>query len=174
MRYHEADFNPGATMDQTARFSKRPLPPYRFAKHESPHPTQHPDGHFRGKKSFACLEFDGSNWRDCEGYLFALDLFNHGYFWECHEVLEDLWHDTDRSTPLGHFIQGFIQCTISHWHRVAGRESAARNIMKRTPRHVEAAGSLRMGTSLGWLLEETRRFVADPGSDPARIIPGVD
>ena len=97
------------------RLSTLPLPPYRFKKRENPHPTQHPDGHFRHMDKLTCPELAADNWRECKGYLFALDLFNHGYFWECHEVLEDLWFAVKPGTPVKHFLQAFIQCTVTHW-----------------------------------------------------------
>ena len=41
----------------------------------------------------------------------AIDLFNHQQFFECHEVLEDLW----RPLPEGSeklFLQGLIQIAV--------------------------------------------------------------
>ena len=99
-------------MTQAPRFSELPLPPYRFVRGETPHPTQDPEGHFQNKTPFRCPELDATNWRQCRGFLFALDLFNHRYWWECHEVLEDLWHELDHTTPTAQFLQAFIQCTI--------------------------------------------------------------
>jgi len=148
------------------RFSNRPLPPYRFRKHETPHPTQDPDGHFRGKRPFRCPGLDASNWRDCEGYRFALDLFNYRYYWACHEVLEDLWQDLRPGAPVRHFLQAFIQCTVAHWQASSGRTAAAQNLLKRIPSHIAAAKGIELGFSVEALLDATRHYAEDPASEP--------
>jgi hypothetical protein len=35
--------------------------------------------------------FTPEDWRSCDLYLYGIDLFNHGYWWEAHEALEDVW-----------------------------------------------------------------------------------
>ncbi len=161
-------------MSKTQRFCERSLPPYRFDKHKSPHPTQHPDGHFRDKVTLTCPDLASSCWRECEGYLYALDLFNHGYFWACHEILEDLWHAVDHATPVGHFIQGFIQCTITHWHATAGRKREAENILQRIPRHMEATQGLSLCVKLSRIYESAKRLVDDPIAVPSVLEPDSD
>jgi len=153
------------------RLSTLPLPPYKFRKGESPHPTQHSEGHFREKKTFRCPELDAANWRDCQGYLFALDLFNHGYFWECHEVLEDLWFSVEPGTPIRHFLQAFIQCTVTHWQASSGRARAARRLLLRIPRHVRGAAGLELGLNIADLEVATARFVEHPSPEPSPLEP---
>ena len=41
-------------------------------------------------------------------FLLGVDLFNHGYYWEAHEVWEGLWRTIDRSDPRSAFLQGLI------------------------------------------------------------------
>lgn len=43
-------------------------------------------------------------------YRWGLDLFNHHYYWEAHEVWEELWQHTVRNTLVRTFLQGLIQC----------------------------------------------------------------
>lgn len=47
-------------------------------------------------------------------FLKALTLFNEKYFWECHEVLEDIW--MTKVPPLKTFIQGIIQAAAAFYH----------------------------------------------------------
>ena len=47
-------------------------------------------------------------------FLKALALFNEKYFWECHEVLEDIW--MIKAPPLKTFIQGIIQAAAAFYH----------------------------------------------------------
>jgi predicted metal-dependent hydrolase len=50
------------------------------------------------------------DWRRDEGYLHAVDLYNHGYWWECHEIFEALWRAAGRQDPAdGAFFQGLLQ-----------------------------------------------------------------
>ena len=50
----------------------------------------------------------------------AIDQFNAGIYWECHETLEDLWRTTPY--PLRHFYQGIIKIAVGFHH--AGRHNA--------------------------------------------------
>ena len=47
-------------------------------------------------------------------FLKAISLFNEKYFWECHEVLEDIW--MTKVPPLKTFIQGIIQAAAAFYH----------------------------------------------------------
>lgn len=41
-------------------------------------------------------------------FLWGLDLFNHGYYWEAHEAWEGLWQVADRGAPLRILFKGLI------------------------------------------------------------------
>jgi predicted metal-dependent hydrolase len=41
-------------------------------------------------------------------FLWGLDLFNHGYYWEAHEAWEGLWQVADRDGPLRMLFKGLI------------------------------------------------------------------
>ncbi|HEY3488013.1 MAG TPA: DUF309 domain-containing protein [Gammaproteobacteria bacterium] len=53
--------------------------------------------------------FNAQTWRCSQRYLYAIDLFNHRYWWEAHEVLEEVWLEAGRRSATGKFIQGLIQ-----------------------------------------------------------------
>ena len=44
----------------------------------------------------------------------AVDQFNAGRFWDCHETLEDLWLVTPY--PLRHFYQGVLKIAVGFHH----------------------------------------------------------
>ena len=50
----------------------------------------------------------------------AVDQFNAGLFWECHETLEDIWLVTPY--PLRHFYQGVLKIAVGFHH--SGRHNA--------------------------------------------------
>jgi uncharacterized protein len=58
-------------------------------------------------------EFSSQTWQNCTNYLYAIDLFNYAYYWEVHEVLENLWMKVGKKSPEGLFIQGLIQLSVA-------------------------------------------------------------
>jgi predicted metal-dependent hydrolase len=42
-----------------------------------------------------------------------MDLFNHGYYWEAHEVWESLWNACGRTGPTADFLKGLIQLAVA-------------------------------------------------------------
>lgn len=93
------------------RYSRRPLPPYRFVPGVHPHPTRDPAGH-----SYEAVPrlnrhapWKPEQWCSLDDWLYGVDLFNHFYFWEAHEAWEGLWAAADRDTPPSLVLQGLIQ-----------------------------------------------------------------
>lgn len=58
----------------------------------------------------------------------AVELFNRQEFFECHEVLEDLW----RPLPAGpekQFLQGLLQVGVGFHHLKKGNYNGAKNLL---------------------------------------------
>jgi hypothetical protein len=112
------------------RYTDRPFPSYRFVPGKAPHPTRDQDGHSYNKPPVRLAPFDPEDWYTCEEYLYGIDLFNHGYWWEAHEALEAVWAAAGRRTETGLFIKGLIQIAAAHlkwfqgFHDVAMRMAA--------------------------------------------------
>ena len=74
----------------------------------TPHPERDPAGHsYRRQRPFQPLltEENGSSH---QGYLYGIDLFNAGFYWEAHVEWEELWQaSSDESTRL--FLQALVQ-----------------------------------------------------------------
>ncbi len=86
----------------------RPLPPYAYLPGRDPHPRRDPAGHMHGASEPEPSCPPPGEWRDCEPYLWGLDLFNRGYYWEAHEAWEPLWAGA-RGRPAQHaFLQALI------------------------------------------------------------------
>lgn len=107
------------------RYSDRPFPPYRFVPGEVPHPTRDKHGHSYDRAPVKLAAFDPGDWHTCEEYLYGIDLFNHGYWWEAHEALEVVWVAAGRRTETGLLIQGLIQIAIAHLKRFQGLDDVA-------------------------------------------------
>jgi len=63
--------------------------------------------------------------------------FNAGYYFECHDTLEDMW--TGIRGPSRDFFQGLIQVSVAFYHlgggNLAGAESMLRRALKRFARY---------------------------------------
>jgi predicted metal-dependent hydrolase len=71
----------------------------------SPHPVRDPTGHsYHVEPIRVAAEASLSS----DAFLWGLDLFNHGYYWEAHEAWEGLWRVADRDGPLRMLFKGLI------------------------------------------------------------------
>jgi hypothetical protein len=105
---------------QSMRYSRRPFPSYRFVPGKAPHPTRDPKGHSYGRDQPPMEDFGEHNWRETDAYLYGVDLFNHGYWWEAHESWEVCWVAAGRRTEIGLFVQGLIQISVACLKRHQG------------------------------------------------------
>ena len=86
------------------------LPLYRYQPGRDPHPFKDPNGHRYGADwKFPYHE----DWRLDRGWLLGLDLFDHAYYWECHEILEHQWRERPRHCPSRQLLQGLIQSSAA-------------------------------------------------------------
>src|SRR5438034_61382 len=65
---------------------EQPFPAYSYVPGHFPHPLSDPRGHSFGVQPERPASLDPEHWRLSRPYLYALDLFNYGYYWEAHEV----------------------------------------------------------------------------------------
>lgn len=100
------------------RYTQVEFPPYRFIPGENPHPTENPGGHSYGKEEKKLTAFDPAQWQRNEPYLYGVDLYNHGYWWESHEAFEGLWRMTARGDIARDYLQGLIKISgaFIKWH----------------------------------------------------------
>ncbi|RUW57366.1 DUF309 domain-containing protein, partial [Mesorhizobium sp. M4B.F.Ca.ET.049.02.1.2] len=57
-------------------------------------------------------------------FLWGLDLFNHGYYWEAHEAWEGLWQVADRGAPLRTLFKGLILLSAAGVKIREGKQTA--------------------------------------------------
>ncbi len=86
----------------------RPFPAYAYQPGRTPHPTRDPGGHSHGAPTEPPDPPDPERWRACDDYLFGIDLFNYGFYWEAHEAWEGLWVACGRNGPTATFLQALI------------------------------------------------------------------
>jgi len=59
----------------------------------------------------------------------GLDLFNAGEFYDCHEVLEDLWNDLNGDEKRT--VQGILQIAVGFYHLRTDNLSGARSLFRK-------------------------------------------
>ncbi len=81
------------------------LPPYAYLPGKNPHPVRDPTGH---SYHVGPIPVAAEASLSSDAFLWGLDLFNHGYYWEAHEAWEGLWQVADRDGPLRMLFKGLI------------------------------------------------------------------
>lgn len=155
------------------RYSNRPLPRYRHLPGRTPHPERDPAGHSFGLREAVPEGWTAEGWRQNELYLYGVDLFNLGYWWEAHAAWEALWQTSGRSEPAGRFLQGLIQMAAALVQHRAGQPQGARRLagkgldkLRKLARELEEASGLPvlyMGVDVdGFATASERFFESEP------------
>lgn len=136
----------------------RPLPPYAYLPGRTPHPTRDPDGHSYNAPPAGPEAPEPARWRACEDYLWGIDLFNHGYYWEAHEAWEGLWHACGREGATATFLKALINFAAAgfkaRWGNVRGMRANARtaaSLFDASLRRIDAGGTRFMGLDVAAL-----------------------
>jgi hypothetical protein len=104
-----------------------PLPPYAFVPGQAPHPFSDPTGHSHGCEEPSPPALDPERWPESRAYLYALDLFNAGFFWESHVYLEALWKAAGRKGPTADFLKGLIKLAAAGVKAREGRPAGVKS-----------------------------------------------
>jgi hypothetical protein len=157
----------------------QPLPPYTFVPGRSPHPTSDPRGHSFGKPPEPADPPDPERWRECRPYLYAIDLFNHGYYWEAHEAWEALWHACARSGRTADFLKALIKLAAAGVKVREGKPAGVRNHARRAADLLERLADANgkhiryMGLDLNQLIHFARTLAERVPSVPETNGPAV-
>ncbi|HSF18409.1 MAG TPA: DUF309 domain-containing protein [Vicinamibacteria bacterium] len=142
------------------RYTDNPFPPYKHLPGQTPHPERDPGG-YRFRKAAACVRALRKNgWHRNTDYLYGVDLFNAGYYWEAHAVWEELWRAAPASSRSSRFLQGLIQLAASSLKHTAGREAGATKLLQSALAKLERVSSgspIYMGIEIPELLSQAVR-----------------
>ena len=163
------------------------LPPYSYVPgHDLPHPMTDPRGHSysavhdqpRGAPNtpttHAHLPPDPASRRHTLAatlaadplWLYSLDLFNGGWYWESHEAWEGFWNTLGRTTPEARFVQGLIHLAAA---AVKVREGKPNGVARHTQRARELLGGSRAAPVGGALAEVSSGHGESPGNVMAAL-----
>ena len=101
---------------------EKSFPPYAYLPGRQPHPVRDPAGHSYHVEPMP-VAAEASLGSDV--FLWGLDLFNHGYYWEAHEAWEGLWQIADRGSPSRMLFKGLILLSAAGVKIREGKHAAA-------------------------------------------------
>lgn len=152
------------------RYSPLPFPPYRFVPGLNPHPRRDPRGHAYGTPETPPPRVPPEQWRDNAVYLHGIDLYNHAYWWECHEALEGLWHLTGHQGTEAAFLQGVIQAAAAHLQRHLGSTTGARRLGRDAVERLASVPTPYMGVDLPPFVQALRALHVDATSSAIPLL----
>lgn len=148
-------------MNELPRYSNQSFPAYRYIPGENPHPTRDPDGHSYGELIPEPVMFSLEQWQESEEYLYGVDCFNHGYWWEAHEAFESIWIAAGRTSQTGFFIQGLIQIAVALLKRKQSFIDVSQRMATDGLDKVHPGLRTFMGINVPQLRSDTERFIED-------------
>jgi len=154
------------------RYTTRGLPKYRYLPTVHPHPGIHPEGHSYGKKEEKHHPLPPEKWSQNDLYLYGVDLFNQGFWWEAHEAWESVWLTTKKLDLHGQFLQALIQFSAALLKLYSGKLSGFEKLYQEAEKRIgfclkELPGNLHLYMGLNivkWMerMENFRQTVEDP------------
>ncbi|MEZ6065663.1 MAG: DUF309 domain-containing protein [Planctomycetaceae bacterium] len=115
------------------------FPPYTYVPGRAPHPIRDPAGHWHDVARDTPQPLSPTDWADSPDYLWGVDLFNAGFYWEAHEVWEGLWHAAGRAGETADFLKGLIRYAAAGVKHYEGR---AEGVTRHRNRAVELLSSV--------------------------------
>jgi hypothetical protein len=106
----------------------------------APHPVSDPGGHMHGQPHGPAPPLDPAAWRESAAYLYGVDLFNHGFYWEAHEAWESLWHAAGRQGAVAVFLKALIKLAAAG---VKAREGNAAGASRHARRAMDLVAEVR-------------------------------
>ena len=139
----------------------REFPPYPFIPTQNLNPNR-VGGYREGIPDPISIKIEKYNYNNHEDYLFAVDLINHGYYWESHVYFEAIWHAHHRKGNVASYCKALVKIAAGAIKHKQGRtESAKRlfegskNILQKLP------SSFYLGISINELIIISEKWMVD-------------
>jgi len=139
--------------------STEPFPPYSYVPGGPwPHPTRSPQGHSFGRASKLAEPSTGSSEWFARRFQRGVELFNAGYYWEAHEVWEELWHACGRRGTTADLLRALIKLAAAGVKVRERQEHGVRTHARRAAELLRSAAergeACRLGLDLAGLIEQ--------------------
>lgn len=146
-------------MDDSHRYLPAwPLPTYIFVPGENPHPKK-VGGHMEGLKDPDAPVIDVVHPEKNEHLRYALDLYNHGYFWESHVYFEALWNAHKRQGSVADFLKALIKLGAAGVKISIEQKEAAKGHYERALELINEVQSVEGDTFLGFELDQLKNKI---------------
>lgn len=89
----------------------------------------------------------------------AIELFNEGYYFEFHDVLEDLWREDESEER--NFYQGLLQAGVSLHKTRLGQMEGARKLLDKGRARLAGYRPRHRGVEVDQLIRDIEAFVAE-------------
>ncbi len=139
------------------RYSQLAFPSYSYVPGHAPHPVSDPAGHMFGAKHKTQPPLLPEAWKQSEQYLYGIDLFNHGYYWEAHEAWESLWHAAGRQGSMADFLKALIKLAAAG---VKACEGNPTGVTRHATRAQELFVSLTKTNFCGLSVQQAKQLAA--------------
>jgi uncharacterized protein len=114
-------------------------------------------------------QFEAGNWQSCDEYLYGIDLYNHGYWWEAHEALEAVWKAAGRHTGTGLFIQGLIQIAAARLKRFQGLNNVANRMAMEGLKKMKRIKGVYLGIDVAAFCNAVESYYSGDNENPVII-----
>lgn len=135
------------TLPNRRLLPNRVLPPYSYVPGKFPHPERDPDGHSFEVQSRPASRPTETDWPTCDAYVWGIDLFNCGYYWEAHESWEQAWHACGRKGDTANLLKGLIKLAAAGVKAREGRVAGVQRHAGRAKQLFEQIVSQRGATA---------------------------
>jgi hypothetical protein len=139
-----------------SRYSDRPLPAYRHLPFQNAHPFLDEEGHSYGEKLSPPDSFTLENWQQCSDYLYCIDLFNYGFWWEAHERLKHLCFAAGRESETGLFLQGLIQIAAALLKHFMQEQQGAKTLAELGLGNLKKVEGIYLGIEIATLVTQVQ------------------
>jgi len=128
------------------------FPPYSYVPGGPwPHPTRSPPARLFSRGAGVAAPSTGSSDWFAGRFERGIDLFNAGYYWESHEVWEELWHACGRRGTTADLLRALIKLAAAGVKVREGQEHGVRTHARRAANLLAAAISAVMPAAWGWI-----------------------
>jgi hypothetical protein len=151
------------------QYTELPLPSRKYIPGLGIHPDKHPHGSHVPDLPRDEVRFTENSWQRSRRYLYGIDLFNAGFWWEAHEVMEELWIQCGRTTQVARFLQGIIQVSAALLKYSISNPRGARRLKMRAQEKLELHSGVFLGIDVDELVSQVAEFIDGEQILPPRI-----
>ena len=132
------------------------FPEYAFLPGHNPHPNKE-GGHSYGIPEVEPLALDSEFPFRSKEYLFSLDLYNFGFYWESHVGFEALWNKAERTGYIADFLKALIKLGAAGIKARLNSEKAFEGHLERAHELFKAVESNHLSVA-GFLLSDLIKY----------------